>query len=241
MRQLWDHMHWKDIKLQDIRQAILDRAKFSPLVGDIGMRELMGLSLAGDRSPVGIYIFSTADEIYYVGKTHGRSLAERLICHLDSRTVNPDEHHTVAEGDTWESIARARGASVAKIKKYNKGKALVVGEQIKTTSNWSMSSLVGTMVRKGDAPNRVEAVKQVMEMRTTWMRIPPPATAPRRHQEHVEVIERRLLWTQAARPRLNSERGNGHARFGVEGIAHTRHLELCVGDEKYLARSGNET
>ena len=235
MTQVWKAEGWSNIPLKDTWDAIMERSLSAPRVGELTLPQLMTLSLQGDKSPVGIYIFTNDEDIYYVGKTHGRSLAERLICHLDSRSVAPDEVRIVQEGDTWESIARDRGATQAKIKKFNKGVELKPGARIR---NWTMSSLVGKMVEKKEAATRTEAVAKVMDMRTIWMQVTPPEAAPMRHQEHVEVIEKRLLWTESAHPKLNSERGNSGARFGVEGIPHDRHPDLHLGCQAYLTRTG---
>ena len=236
--QIWKPEGWANITLKDSWDAIMERSWSAPRVGELTLPQLMTLSLQGDKSPVGIYIFTNDEDIYYVGKTHGRSLAERLICHLDSRSVAPDEVRIAQEGDTWESIARARGATQAKIKKLNKGVELKPGARIRLTANWSMSSLVGKMVEKKEAATRTEAVAKVMNMRTIWMQVLPPEAAPMRHQEHVEVIEKRLLWSGAAHPKLNSDRGNLGARFGVEGIPHDRHPDLRLGCQAYLTRTG---
>jgi len=238
MTQVWKAEGWSSIPLKDTWNAIMERSLSAPRVGELTLPQLMTLSLQGDKSPVGIYIFTNDEDIYYVGKTHGRSLAERLICHLDSRSVAPDEVRIVQVGDTWESIARDRGATQAKIKKFNKGVELKPGARIRLTANWTMSSLVGKMVEKKEAATRTEAVAKVMDMRTIWMQVTPPEAAPMRHQEHVEVIEKRLLWTESAHPKLNSERGNSGARFGVEGIPHDRHPDLQLGCQAYLTRTG---
>jgi len=236
--QIWRHEEWRNIQLKDSWDAIMERSWSAPRVGELTLPQLMTMSLQGDKSPVGIYIFTNDEEIYYVGKTHGRSLAERLICHLDSRSAAPDEIRLAQPGDTWESIARDRGATPTKIKKLNKGVELKPGARIRLTANWTMSSLVGKMVQMKEATSRTEAVAKVMQMRTLWLQVTPPAAAPMRHQEHVEVIEKRLLWIEAAHPKLNSERGNRGARFGVEGIPHDRHPDLHLGCEAYLTRPG---
>ena len=187
MTQVWKAEGWSNIPLKDTWDAIMERSLSAPRVGELTLPQLMTLSLQGDKSPVGIYIFTNDEDIYYVGKTHGRSLAERLICHLDSRSVAPDEVRIVQEGDTWESIARDRGATQAKIKKFNKGVELKPGARIRLTANWTMSSLVGKMVEKKEAATRTEAVAKVMDMRTIWMQVTPPEAAPMRHQEHVDL------------------------------------------------------
>ncbi len=235
MKQVWDYAAWRDIPLGRAREAILERAAQAPELGELSVRELMGQSLAGDTAPVGIYVFTRGtEEVVYLGKTHGRSLAERTICHLDSREMAPDGVHVVTQGDTWEGIARAWGTTQTKIKKYNKGKSLDPGVALKTTNNWSMSSLVAKMVSMKLASNRVDAVARVMDYRIIWMRVPKPEAAPARHQEHVEVIEKRLLWDKAAPPILNSRRGNDGIRFGVEGLGHTRSADMGIGCEAYL-------
>ena len=84
MTQVWKAEGWSNIPLKDTWDAIMERSLSAPRVGELTLPQLMTLSLQGDKSPVGIYIFTNDEDIYYVGKTHGRSLAERLICHLDS-------------------------------------------------------------------------------------------------------------------------------------------------------------
>jgi len=83
-RHVWSEELWKTISLGDFRSRFLERAKDSPRLGEISVRDLCCLARA-DQSPVGIYVFSKGDEILYAGKTHGRSFHERMVSHLDHR------------------------------------------------------------------------------------------------------------------------------------------------------------
>lgn len=84
--QIWPFSDWGGLPLGRIRGAALHRSGTAPVLGDLSVRDLMVQALAGEPHPVGIYILFEGEQIMYAGKTHGRSLAERLITHLDSRT-----------------------------------------------------------------------------------------------------------------------------------------------------------
>lgn len=73
------------LNLGQITTAVAGEIKTAPRLGDLTVRELVCMSTSGD-DPVGIYIFGDENgKIFYLGKTHGRSLHERMISHLDSR------------------------------------------------------------------------------------------------------------------------------------------------------------
>lgn len=85
--QVWDYDSWRGIPLREMRTAVLDeiQSRRIPALGDMTVSQLMAMSVGADPSPVGIYVWTDGDRIMYLGKTHGRSLAERIITHLDSR------------------------------------------------------------------------------------------------------------------------------------------------------------
>jgi len=84
MRHVWTREEWKDIRLDEARAALISRAKSSPRLGDLTVRDLC--CLARDPwLPVGIYIFTEGDSVLYTGKTHGRSFHERMVSHVDHR------------------------------------------------------------------------------------------------------------------------------------------------------------
>jgi len=85
--QVWDYDSWRGIPLREMLTAVLDeiQSRQLPALGDMTVSQLMAMSVRADPSPVGIYIWTDGDRIMYLGKTHGRSLAERIITHLDSR------------------------------------------------------------------------------------------------------------------------------------------------------------
>jgi hypothetical protein len=90
--QVWEYSDWSGIPLRQMRGAVLAEigSRRLPALGDMTVTQLMGMSLGGDPSPVGIYIWTDGDRIQYLGKTHGRSLAERIVTHLDSREPTGD-------------------------------------------------------------------------------------------------------------------------------------------------------
>jgi len=106
--QVWEYSDWSGVPLRQMRRAVLDEidARRLPELGEMTVTQLMGMSVSGDPSPVGIYIWTDGDKIMYLGKTHGRSLAERIVTHLDSREP---------QGDGWSmsccaaALAKARG------------------------------------------------------------------------------------------------------------------------------------
>jgi hypothetical protein len=106
IKQVWEYEDWSHLPLSEMRAAFWDqiRARQLPTLGDTPVRELMAMSLAGDPSPVGIYILTEGDRIRYLGKTHGRSLAERMITHLDSR---------VPDGSGWSMSCCAAALAAA--------------------------------------------------------------------------------------------------------------------------------
>ena len=84
MRHVWIEKEWKDIRLCDVKDSLLFRARSSPRLGDLSVRELCCLAKS-PWSPVGIYVFSKDSQIIYTGKTHGRSFHERMLSHIDHR------------------------------------------------------------------------------------------------------------------------------------------------------------
>ena len=60
----------------------------------MSVRQLCSPAL-DETCPVGLYVFTdeAASTILYVGKTHGRSLHERLISHIDNREPTPGSPH----------------------------------------------------------------------------------------------------------------------------------------------------
>ncbi len=84
MNHVWKYEDWRGLSVKDMRSAFLLRAATSPALGSLSVGDLCCLTSTGD-TPVGIYVFSSESEILYVGKTHGRSLHERMISHVDHR------------------------------------------------------------------------------------------------------------------------------------------------------------
>ena len=98
MRQVWEYDEWKKIPLGEVKSKFIKRSRSSPRLGDLSVSELC--CLAYDRySPVGLYVFSrdsfskSQPEVLYVGKTHGRSLHERIISHIDHRKPTGKSPH----------------------------------------------------------------------------------------------------------------------------------------------------
>ena len=87
IEQVWEYEDWAHIPLAEMRAAFWREhgRRITPTLGDMSVRDLMAMSLRADPHPVGIYIFTEGAKIRYLGKSHGRSLAERVITHLDSR------------------------------------------------------------------------------------------------------------------------------------------------------------
>jgi hypothetical protein len=92
MRQVWNYEDWKDIKIGEMRDQFMLRSRHSPDFGKLSVVDLCCLTSEQD-TPVGLYVFSRENEILYVGKTHGRSLHERAISHIDHRKPNPGSPH----------------------------------------------------------------------------------------------------------------------------------------------------
>lgn len=89
--QIWPFEDWGGIPLGQIRDAALARSATAPVLGDLSVRDLMVQALVGETHPVGVYILFEGEQIMYAGKTHGRSLGERMITHIDSRTPGPKD------------------------------------------------------------------------------------------------------------------------------------------------------
>lgn len=81
-------VEFEDISQLSLRKAtdyLKKRILKAPTLGSLSVEQLCSLSL-DMKDPVGIYVFGNSKgEIYYVGKTHGRSFHERMLSHLDSR------------------------------------------------------------------------------------------------------------------------------------------------------------
>jgi hypothetical protein len=92
MKQVWNFEDWKDITVGNMREKFIHRARKTPMLGNLSVSELCCLTTAHD-SPVGIYVFTSEDKILYVGKTHGRSLHERAISHIDNRKPKEGSPH----------------------------------------------------------------------------------------------------------------------------------------------------
>tara|TARA_B100000214_G_C23932794_1_gene611640 strand:- start:238 stop:804 length:567 start_codon:yes stop_codon:yes gene_type:complete len=84
MNHVWNFEEWKDLSVKEVRDSFLHRSTSSPCLGKLTVDELCCLAGSGE-SPVGIYVFSREGKVMYVGKTHGRSLHERMISHIDHR------------------------------------------------------------------------------------------------------------------------------------------------------------
>ena len=84
MNHVWFYEQWKNIQLGDVKEKIILFSKDLPSLGDISVRDLCCLARS-PYTPVGLYVFMEEDRILYTGKTHGRSLHERLLSHLDHR------------------------------------------------------------------------------------------------------------------------------------------------------------
>jgi len=84
-RHIIDTQKVSSLNLGQVATAVAGAIKSAPRLGDLSVRELASMSVTGD-DPVGIYIFGDeSGNILYLGKTHGRSLHERMVSHLDSR------------------------------------------------------------------------------------------------------------------------------------------------------------
>lgn len=81
--------------ISEATALLKEKIKSAPHLGDLSVRDLACMSIGrSKKDPVGIYIFGNDEgDIYYVGKTHGRSLHERMITHLDSRDPVPGSPH----------------------------------------------------------------------------------------------------------------------------------------------------
>jgi len=90
---IWEFEDWKDIPLSEIREKFILRSMWSPRFCDLTVSDLCSLSMWKRTSPVGIYVFSKESSIVYVGKTHGRSLHERAISHIDNREPKEGSPH----------------------------------------------------------------------------------------------------------------------------------------------------
>lgn len=84
MKQVWLYEDWRDITIRDMREAFVERSRKSPRLGDLKVFDLCCLACE-QSSPVGLYAFTRDTDVLYVGKTHGRSLQERMISHIDNR------------------------------------------------------------------------------------------------------------------------------------------------------------
>lgn len=92
MNHIWKHEEWRDLRLAEARQMLLRKIREAPRLGDLTVRQLCVLATDGDP-PVGLYIFVDGDEIIYAGKTHGRSLHERMVSHVEHREPIPGSPH----------------------------------------------------------------------------------------------------------------------------------------------------
>jgi len=92
VRHVWMPGMWQDLKIGEVKENLIERAKDSPKLGDISVRDLCCLA-SETWNPVGIYIFTESSMIKYVGKTHGRSFHERMLSHLDHRSPVPGSPH----------------------------------------------------------------------------------------------------------------------------------------------------
>ncbi len=92
MRQVWSYTSWSSLRLREVERALMERAKESPKLGDLTVRDLCCLAKK-PWAPVGIYIFTNKDRVLYTGKTHGRSFHERMLSHIDHRDPIPGSPH----------------------------------------------------------------------------------------------------------------------------------------------------
>tara|TARA_R110001583_G_scaffold124636_4_gene276079 strand:- start:5791 stop:6366 length:576 start_codon:yes stop_codon:yes gene_type:complete len=92
MNHVWFHEQWKNIQLQDVKDMLLLFSQDVPCVGDISVRDICCLA-RNPHTPVGLYTFIEDNKVLYAGKTHGRSLHERLLSHLDHRDPSGSGPH----------------------------------------------------------------------------------------------------------------------------------------------------
>ena len=97
MRQVWSFEDWSTLEIKEAKTAFRKRSYGSPRLGELTVSDLCCLAAEEKHSsPVGIYVFSRESEILYVGKTHGRSLHERAISHIDHRKPKGNSPHLAA-------------------------------------------------------------------------------------------------------------------------------------------------
>ena len=96
MKHVWCWDEWQGLQLGEVYDELWEwcfRQKLKPM-GEMTVSEMCCLAKS-PWIPIGIYVFLDRydGQINYVGKTHGRSLQERMLSHLDHRTPIPGSPH----------------------------------------------------------------------------------------------------------------------------------------------------
>jgi len=105
MRHVWKFDEWSTLRLGEVREGLLERAEGAPRLRDMSVGELCYLASEGE-DPVGLYIFLDDDGVVYAGKTHGRSLHERIVSHIEHRMPVAGSPHLARLA---QSIIKTRG------------------------------------------------------------------------------------------------------------------------------------
>ena len=112
MNHIWKFDEWKDLELHSVKDKILNISANSLRLGDLIVRDLCLLA-SSNKTPVGLYVFSDTREVLYAGKTHGRSLHERMISHIDHRDPIAGSPHLARLAQSLVKLGDALSGSEA--------------------------------------------------------------------------------------------------------------------------------
>jgi hypothetical protein len=132
------------LSLRDATSYLKKRMINAPTLGSLSVENLCSLSI-DMKDPVGIYVFGNkAGEIYYVGKTHGRSFHERMLSHLDSREPIPGSPHLAQFVSSQVKVSErlSRSEAVQNILNMNMLWVIIPQKNLKKDQHKEMIALV---------------------------------------------------------------------------------------------------
>jgi len=92
-----------------------------------------------------------------------------------------------------------------------------------------MAQLVQSIVKKGCARTRQEAVGKILNMRVLWLPVSSKKLDHCQNKKLIAIVERRLLWEKCLNPRFNSPRVKRNDMFSVAGKKYSLTPETPLG------------
>ena len=92
-----------------------------------------------------------------------------------------------------------------------------------------MAQLVQSIVKKGHAGTRQEAVNKILNMKVLWLPVSNDSLSYSESKKMIAIVERRLLWEQCLNPRFNSPRVKKNNSFSIAGQRYNLTHDTTLG------------